>query len=162
MNLRIRPTTQADLAWVTDLERRPDHVDVIGQWSDAEHLEAIEGRNGREHWIIEREGRRAGYLIAYDCTSKAAGIYVKRILIDEKERRTGQAALSAYLDEAFAREGVDCVWLIVRNGNDRAEAVYRKLGFDRFTPGVEEAARYDAVAEAPMAKCFRMRRSRGR
>jgi hypothetical protein len=35
--------------------------------------------------------------------------------------------------------------------------VYEKLGFERFEPRPEEAARYDAVAEAPQEKCFRMR-----
>ena len=157
MEVRLRPTLESDLGWVTALERRPDHVDIIGQWSDAEHLAAIRRRDGREHWIIEQDGARAGYLIAYDCRSGGAGIYVKRILVDEKERGTGRAALSSYLGEAFSRSGVDSVWLIVRNGNDRARAVYESLGFERLEPGIEEAKRYDAVAEAPQEKCFRMR-----
>jgi ribosomal protein S18 acetylase RimI-like enzyme len=160
MPVTLRPSTPADLAWITGLERRADHLEAIGQWSDAEHLDAIHRRNGREHWIIERDSRPAGYLIAYDCRAKGAGIYVKRILVDEKERGTGKAALAAFLADAFARPGVDVAWLIVRNGNDRARAVYEALGFDRIDPGTEEAARYDAVAEAPAEKCFRMRLSR--
>ena len=143
---------------MTALERRPDHLEAIGQWSDAEHLEAIGRRNGREHWIVERGGRPAGYLIAYDCRAQGAGVYVKRILVDAKGRGTGQAALAAFLRDAFARPGVDAVWLIVRNGNDRARAVYSKLGFELFLPLPEEAARYDGVAEAPPEKCFRMRK----
>ena len=160
MGVTLRPSTPADLGWVTALERRPDHREAIGQWSDAEHLDAIQRRNGREHWIIEREGHAAGYLIAYDCREAGAGIYVKRILIDRKERGTGRTALAAFLDDAFGREGVDVVWLIVRNGNDRARAVYESLGFEAFVPAAEDAARYDAVAEAPAEKCFRMRRLR--
>ena len=115
-------------------QAEPDHVDAIGQWSDAEHLDAIERRNRREHWILERDGRPAGYLIAYDCRATGAGVYVKRILVDVKGRGTGRAGLAAYLDDAFARPGVDSVWLIVRNGNDRARAVYEALGFERFVP----------------------------
>lgn len=165
MSVTLRPTLESDLAWVTALERRPDHVDIIGQWSDGEHLEAIRRRGNREHWIIEREERPAGYLIAYDCRAAHAGIYVKRILVAEKERGTGCAALAAFLELAFAREGVGGVWLIVRNDNVRAQAVYRSLGFGRFEPEAEEARRYDSIAEAPMEKCFRMRlssRSRAR
>ena len=156
--MRLRPSEEADLGWITALERRHDHLEVIGQWSDAQHRDAIQGRDAREHWIIERGGAPAGYLIAYDCRSRGAGLYVKRILVDAKEQGTGRAALAAFLSEAFARPGVDAVWLIVRNGNERARAVYEKLGFEPFMPSAEEAARYDAVAEAPPEKCFRMRK----
>jgi ribosomal protein S18 acetylase RimI-like enzyme len=165
MSVTLRPSREADLAWVTALERRPDHVDAIGQWSDALHLSAIRRENRREHWIIERDAQPAGYLIAYDCRAADAGIYVKRILVGAKDLGTGRAALAAFLELAFARERVGSVWLIVRNDNDRAQAVYRSLGFERFDPEGEEARRYDAIAEAPMEKCFRMRlssRSRAR
>jgi diamine N-acetyltransferase len=157
MNLALRPTAAGDLAYVTALERRADHLDAIGQWTDEEHLAAIARRDRREHWIVERDGKPAGYLIAYDCRGEGAGIYVKRILVDAKGQGTGQAALAAFLDDAFTRPGVDGVWLIVRNGNDRASAVYSKLGFEVFVPPPEGAARYDAVGEAPPEKCFRMR-----
>ena len=159
MAVALRPTREVDLAWVTALERRPDHVEAIGQWSDAQHLAAIRGEDRREHWIIEREAWPAGYLIAYDCRSAGAGIYVKRILVEAKDRGTGRAALAAFLELAFARAGVGSVWLIVRSDNARAQAVYRSLGFERFEPDGEEARRYDAIAEAPMERCFRMRLS---
>ena len=87
---------------------------------------------------------------------------MKRLLVDRKERGTGTAALAAYLDIALARAGVDQVWLIVRNHNHRARAVYEKLGFVELDPASEEAKRYDAVAEAPPEKCFRMRLLRAR
>ena len=125
----LRASRPDDLVWITALERRADHVEIIGQWSDAEHLRAIERRDGREHWIVERDGRPAGYLIAYDCRAAGAGIYVKRVLVDAKARGTGTAALEAFLEGAFARAGVELVWLIVRNGNERARSVYERLGF---------------------------------
>jgi len=56
---------------------------------------------------------------------------------------------------------VDAVWLIVRNGNERARAVYSKLGFAPFEPAPEVAALYDRVNEAPAEQCFRMRLGRG-
>jgi ribosomal protein S18 acetylase RimI-like enzyme len=143
---------------VAALERHPDNRELIGQWSDAEHAAAIAGEGGRSHWIVEGDGARAGYLIAYDCRHAGAGFYVKRVLVESKGRGTGSKAVAAFLDHAFA-QGADHVWLIVRNGNDRARAVYEKLGFERFEPGRAEASRYDRVAEAPPEKCFRMRRA---
>jgi ribosomal protein S18 acetylase RimI-like enzyme len=154
-SVRLRASAPADLAFVTALERDPENRDHIGQWSDGEHLAAIAGEHAREHWIIERDGRPAGYLIAYDCRRAGAGIYVKRILVKDKERGTGRAALAAFVDKT-RRRGADHVWLIVRDTNARAQAVYRGLGFERFDPGPQRI-RYDSAAESPAAGCFRMR-----
>jgi ribosomal protein S18 acetylase RimI-like enzyme len=141
----LRPSTAADLGYVTALERHPDTRELIGQWSDAEHLDAIARRFAREHWVIEREGTRAGYLIAFDARAEGAGIYVKRILVADKEKGTGKAALTAFLDGAFARPGVDFVWLQVRERNARAQAVYTGLGFGPFVPPPGDEPRWQRV-----------------
>jgi diamine N-acetyltransferase len=153
----LRPTARADLDFVTALERRDDNRDFIGQWSDWEHLAAIEGRNGRRHWVIERDGERAGYLIAYDCRAGGAGFYVKRILVDSKDRGTGTAALQGFIARAFARPDAGCVWLMVREANARGRHIYEKLGFRRFDPAPDEARRYDEFESAPGEGVFRMR-----
>jgi ribosomal protein S18 acetylase RimI-like enzyme len=157
-----RPSTRADLDFITALERRDDHREHIGQWSDWEHLGAIEGRNGRSHWVIERDGARAGYLISYDCRARDAGLYVKRLLIDRKDAGTGSAALEWFVNRAFAQQSTSCVWLMVREANVRGRHVYEKLGFTRFDPVQEEAKRYDAFEEAPREGVFRMRLERAR
>lgn len=155
--MRLRPSTPGDLAFITALERHPDNRDLIGQWSDWEHRGAMNASAGREHWIIERDGRPAGYLIAYDCRAREAGLYVKRILVADKERGTGSAALRRFMDQAFARPRVESVWLVVRTANARAQHVYRKLGFERFDPAPEDAKRYDAYEPVTDDRAFRMR-----
>jgi RimJ/RimL family protein N-acetyltransferase len=155
--MRLRPSTHADLDYITALERRDDNREHIGQWSDWEHLSAIEGRNGRSHWTIERDGERAGYLIAYDCRSQDCGYYVKRILVERKDGGTGSGALRAFVDWAFAQSRVSCVWLMVREANARGRHIYEKLGFLRFDPPAEEAKRYGAFEDAPSDGVFRMR-----
>ena len=145
LDVGLRPSRPGDLPFVTALERHPDNQGFIGQWSDAEHLAAIEGREGREHWIIERDGQPAGYLIAFDGRDENAGIYVKRLLVVDKERGTGKAALARFLELAYARPGVDLVWLMVFEPNARAQAVYRALGFTRFDPPPEDEARWNRI-----------------
>lgn len=153
----LRRTRPADLEFVTALERHCENRDWIGQWSDAEHREAIGATTSREHWIIERDGAKAGYLIAYDGRPRSRSVYVKRILVADKEQGTGKAALTRYLDEAFARDGVEFVWLLVRQSNARAQDVYRKLAFQRYEPATADAAELAAYAEAPGPESFRMR-----
>ena len=160
MTVTLRPSTLADLDYITALERRDDSREHIGQWSDWEHLGAIEGRNGRSHHIIERDGERAGYLIAYDCRAKDCGFYVKRILVDRKDAGTGSAALEGFVNRAFAQRSTSCVWLMVREANARGRHIYEKLGFVRFDPAPDEAKRYDVFEEAPGEGVFRMRRER--
>ena len=157
MDVRLRPTTPGDLAFVTTLERDPENRPLIGQWSDTEHLDAIARRDGREHWIIERDGLASGYLIAFDGRAHDAGIYVKRILVGDKERGVGKAAMRVFLEDAFARPGVDFVWLNVRHVNLRAQAVYSGLGFARYEPSEELAERWNALVDPPGPDVFRMR-----
>ena len=153
--VRLRPSRVADLGFVTALERQPGNLDFIGQWTDAEHLAAMAGEDGRSHSIIERDGEPGGYLIAYDRRAEVGGVYVKRILVDRKERGTGTAALRAFIERAFAEPQTRFVWLLVRDRNERAQAVYGKLGFERFDPDGETAKRFDAAGDTP-GDSFRM------
>jgi len=151
----LRPTGIPDLAFVTGLERRDDHVSVIGQWTDLEHLAAVQSPK-REHWIIEEDGLPAGYLIAYDAQAEGAGVYVKRLLVAEKDRGIGTLALAKYLDHGFGALGARFIWLTVREGNARAQAVYRRLGFHRLDAAPEFDRRLSMATEAPAAGAFRM------
>lgn len=151
----LRPSTAADLLFVTELERRPDHLPAIGQWTDLEHLAAMQSPK-REHWVIEQDGVPAGYLIAYDARAAGAGVYVKRLLVAEKDKGIGTLALSKYLDYAFGTLAARFVWLTVRDGNARAQAVYRRLGFHRLDAAPELDRRLSKAAEAPASGAFRM------
>jgi ribosomal protein S18 acetylase RimI-like enzyme len=162
MAVTLRPSRAGDLGWITALERHPENREFIGQWSDAEHASAIAGENARSHWIIERDGEPAGYLIAYDGGAHYPGVYVKRVLIARKERGTGQAALAAFLDGAFAAERVTFAWLLVFRQNERAQAVYRKLGFAPFEPDAETARTLGLAGDPPFAAAIAMRLERER
>lgn len=157
MKVALRPTCPADLAFVTTLERDAANRDFIGQWTDEEHAAAMRGERQREHRIVEADGDRAGYVITYDGRGTSPSLYVKRILIADKERGTGTAAMAAVLDDAFARPGIDFAWLLVREWNARAQAVYRKLGFAPYDPDAAEAGPLARYAEAPGPQSFRMR-----
>lgn len=126
---RLRPTTAADLDFVDGLETHPANAPFIGRWSRDEHLAAI-AAGDREHWLIESVGARSlGYLIAYDLVRRGMGAYVKRIVVDDKSRGIGRAALSLFCEHAFAELGAPFVWLTVYPENGRGLRCYRGLGF---------------------------------
>lgn len=128
--VRLRPTEPADLDFVLDLERHAENRPFIGQWSREEHTAAMK-RSDREHWTIEHteRGSRVGFLIAYDLVREEFGVYVKRIVVVEKSRGLGRAALQAFVQHAFRDLSADNVWLSVYAENERARRSYQALGF---------------------------------
>ena len=156
-DVRLRPSRPEDLAYVTTLERDAENRRIIGQWTDAEHLAAMRGEAGRWHSIIELDGERSGYLIAYDCRAAGGGVYLKRVLVADKERGTGKAAVRRFLDETFERLAPAFIWLHVYEWNTRAQAVYRALGFSFYDAPRDEAERLTAAADEPAPDARRMR-----
>jgi diamine N-acetyltransferase len=124
----LRPTAISELDFVLALERHPDNVPFIGQWSRDEHA-AVIGAADREHWIIEADTRPAGYLIAYDLVSQGFGVYVKRIVVESKGRGLGQAAITSLTRHAVDDLGAPYVWLAVLADNRRAQRSYAAAGF---------------------------------
>ena len=145
--LRLRPTCPEDLDYVLFLERHPDNRPFILQWSEQDHLAAITAED-REHWIVEKasDGSPLGYIIIYNLVAKGLGVYLKRIVIDEKSRQTGRLALQMVLDHAFRELGAAFVSLAVFSDNVRAQRAYESIGFTdapltpRIHGDLEEAA----------------------
>jgi ribosomal protein S18 acetylase RimI-like enzyme len=154
----LRPSRRTDLAFITALERREDHRGLIGQWTDDKHLVYMTV-GIRDHFVIERDGRREGYLIGDDRREDGAGFYLRRVLVDRKERGTGSQAIARYLDLVLVERAAPFAWLVVMRHNARALAVYRRLGFEPFEAPPRFAAAFDAT-QAPMEGSLRMAISR--
>jgi ribosomal protein S18 acetylase RimI-like enzyme len=149
--VRLRPTARGDIDFVRALERAPENAGFVGQWSHEEHAAAI-ARADREHWIIERaaDSARAGFLIAYDGVASGFGVYVKRIVVDQKSRGLEREALAQFLEHARRDLAAPYAWLTVHRDNARARAVYRALGFRTLTPAERAAfAAPDDVGDRP-------------
>ena len=145
--MRLRPTAETDLDWVLAHERDPANMPYIGSWTRAEHAAAIAAPD-REHWTIERaaDGVRIGYLIAFDLRARGHGVYVKRIVVADKSRGLGRAALGRFAEHAFADLGAPHVWLTVFPENERAQRSYRALGFALEGPAPARRAELLAAA----------------
>jgi diamine N-acetyltransferase len=161
-SVSLRASGASDLDFVLALERHPDQASFVGQWSLAEHAEAIE-RVDREHWIIADAGSGAalGYLIAYDLTALDCGAYVKRIVVTEKGAGLGREALRRFAAHAFGGLQAPYLWLSVYPENARGQRCYRAVGFRIFDLGAEEAVRHRrAAGQSPESRALLLRLDR--
>ena len=128
--VRLRPTMQSDLEYVLSLEQDPENQPFITPWEKMQHEAAIRFPDFR-HFIIEAgQGlERSGFLILIGCRNQHACIELKRMVVQDKGRGYGHAAVRAVKKIAFDDLGAHRFWLDVKMRNPRAQALYVKEGF---------------------------------
>jgi RimJ/RimL family protein N-acetyltransferase len=128
--IRLRPTTDADLDMVLAAERHPDNYAFVGQWSRERHQQAIADPNAA-HRIVERaeDGQAVGFIIICGLTSLHQSIEFRRIVITEKRRGYGRAALRLARVLVFEHYDAHRMWLEMVDTNHWAQALYESEGF---------------------------------
>jgi len=161
MDITLRPTTPDDLDFVLALERDEENRPFIGQWSRAEHQDAID-RVDREHWIVaDAAGAPLGYVILFDVRAAGQGVYVKRIAIGPKSAGIGRRALAELVAHAFRDLGADFVTLGVYAHNLRAQKSYRAVGFEMLEQTDDERAAMMREVDPFSEECLVMKITRG-
>jgi len=128
--VRLRPTMQSDLEFVLSIESDPVNLPFITPWERTQHEAAIRFPDFR-HFIIEGgEGLDAvGFLILIGCKSPHQSLELKRMVVRDKGRGFGRAALRVAKKVAFDDLGAHRFWLDVRTNNPRAKSLYDGEGF---------------------------------
>ena len=127
--VRLRPTAEGDLDFVLREEGREENRPFIGRWPRGRHLEAI-ADEGVEHSILEDEGAApVGYAILTGISDPGGILCLKRLMVSEKGRGHGRAALRLVKERAFGGLGAHRLWLDVKEENARARGLYASEGF---------------------------------
>ena len=128
--VRLRPTTEADLPFVVELEHDPSNTALVGHWSLDEHRAALADPD-IGHWIIESEVGQTplGYVIALGLSSSEHEIYLKRIVVSRKRRGIGRQALRIFHRMAVEKLGAGRIQLVVRRNNESAMKFYVGEGY---------------------------------
>ena len=138
MNVRFRPTEEADLEYVLALEADPDTAPYIAPWPVEEHRAAMADAT-IAHWVLEDTDGRAsvGFVILRSLGTES--IELKRIAISDKGCGYGKDAMRLVKEAAFGDLGACHLWLDVYDFNERAQAVYEAEGFviERSRPASE-------------------------
>lgn len=122
MNLSIRRMNPEDLPAVLEIERRS----MTLPWSERAYRAELRAPYSRP-WVAEAEGRLVGVLVLWKIADEA---HIATLAVHPDFRRRGIAAemLRFALDEA-EKEGAATALLEVRAGNEAAQALYRRFGF---------------------------------
>jgi RimJ/RimL family protein N-acetyltransferase len=130
VDVSVRASTLDDLAFVMAAERAPDNAPFVLQWPRERHVEVTTDLSCA-HWIVEQGGRPAGYLILLDLFNPHGSLQFRRLVVTEKGRGIGRAAVRLVKAAAFERYGAHRLWLDVMEHNRRAQALYASEGFVR-------------------------------
>ena len=130
VRVRLRPTMQSDLEFVLSLERDPENLPYITPWERIQHEAAIRFPDFR-HFIIEAGAglEAGGFLILVGCRNQQHSIELKRMVVRDKNRGFGRAALRVAKKIAFDDLGAHRFWLDIKKRNTRARSLYDSEGF---------------------------------
>jgi RimJ/RimL family protein N-acetyltransferase len=152
--VELRPTTIADAAGVSAWERHPENAPYVEAWPAERHCAALDDPDVR-HFIIEASGVPAGFLILAGITDRSSVLELRRIVVADKGRGIGSAALIQALRLAFREFGATQVWLDFVEHNSRARRLYSNHGFR-----VDTSARATAEINGARERLVKMTLSR--
>lgn len=130
MEIELRRTTENDLQYVLSAEADDDSRPFITAWPEEKHRGVLDDSN-IQHLIIESipNNQRVGFVILAGLQSEHRNIEFMRIVITEKGKGYGRAAVQAIKRHAFETLAAHRLWLDVKEHNSRARELYEKEGF---------------------------------
>lgn len=130
--LRIRVAEFDELAYIVDLETRPENVLYIMP-DDMKKQEEYFADDDCLQLIVEEKatGERVGYLLVVGLTNPNKEIEWRRIIADKKEQGYGHEMLAMLEAWSFDDLKMHRGWLDAKEHNARALAVYEKAGLKR-------------------------------
>lgn len=130
MSIVLRDTTEGDLAYVLSAEHDKDNGRFVTVWLEDQHRAALSDENSA-HMIIEDESDRRvmGFVILSGLQNSHRSVEFMRIVVTDKGKGYGRAAVGAIKRYAFDTLSAHRLWLDVKEHNTRARAIYEKEGF---------------------------------
>jgi RimJ/RimL family protein N-acetyltransferase len=129
-SVTLRPSLVSDLPFVIAAERHTNNLTYVGQWNYDQHQAAINSAD-KVHLILERldDQEPVGYAILEGLTDMNHSILLRRIVVTEKGKGYGRAALQKLKQLVFETYSAHRFWLDVKSFNPRARHLYESEGF---------------------------------
>jgi len=128
MNLILRPTTETDLPFVFEIEKKAAGEGFVTSETIENHTSYLSDSAIR-HFIIEANEKAVGYAILAGLNDKSENIEFRRMVIAEKGKGFGRRALQLIKKLAFEELNAHRLWLDVKDFNERARRLYESENF---------------------------------
>jgi len=125
--LELRKTEERDLDYVLAVEHGDENRLFVIPWSREQHLQALVDPDVA-HLIVNAE-TKVGYVILAGLLGPNQSIELRRIVISEKGKGYGSAAVEIIKDLVFKTYQAHRLWLDVKMQNQRARGIYEAADF---------------------------------
>ena len=126
--MSVEPATEADIAAIMEVERRPGFEDLVGRWSADQHATGM-ARPGVRYFVLRRDGEVGGFAILQGVGNPDGRAHLKRIAVRNAGSGDGSLLLREVLRILYATTDTNRIDLDVYKTNERARRAYEKAGF---------------------------------
>lgn len=127
-SLVLRETKDSDVATIVGWEQHPDNASFILPWDEDRHLAALRDPDCR-YFTLEDGARAVGFVLLAGLSGENEAVEFRRIVVADKGRGYGRAAVEAVKRYCFEEIGKHRLWLDVFEENARARRLYESTGF---------------------------------
>lgn len=110
-------------------ERQPGFDWLVGRWDEAKHRDVMAEASSAYFIASDAEGAAVGFAILRQVDDPDGNVYLQRIAMAQPGGGLGQPMLRGIIAWVFDETQAHRFWLLMKQGNDRADHVYRSLGF---------------------------------
>ncbi len=129
--MHIRPANSDDVDFICACEARPKFQGLIFKWPRQTHLDKLASSDYRYFLALDEEDAPLGYAIIAGLNSPHGSLELERVLVTQTGQGLGGRLIADLLPLVFDQFGAHRLWLKAFAHNQRALALYEKLGFQK-------------------------------
>ncbi len=126
--LTLTDAEETDLEWILNVEDTAVQGGFVSGDSAINHQRQMADQSCL-YMIAKRRDEPVGYVILRGILGGEPVVELKRIVITKTDAGHGQGVMGLLMHKVFDEIGAHRLWLDVADDNERAQHVYRKLGF---------------------------------
>jgi RimJ/RimL family protein N-acetyltransferase len=129
--VRLRRAVADDIGFIMATERLPGYEWLVGRWDAARHAATLAEPSSATLVAEDAAGVAQGFAILRQIDDPDGNVFLQRIAVAFPGNGFGRPMLCQVTDWVFGETAAHRLWLLMKQGNDRADHVYRTSGFSQ-------------------------------